>query len=199
MSIDTEQVKRSPYEMCSVPEDKVKQLALAPVGNEELRIHNSWTLTRTYPEKWRQDSSNMDPTYAWGVGSQMVCINYQTWDMGMRLNQAKFSCNGGCGYVLKPIWQCEREHVPAPMEGEPDKSKSKLAKLGVRSRLQLTSTSCPPPHINHGNPPLMLSRDPLCNSLSRSPNTYRRDRLRGPMGVGRGRSLYRNTRCSNYT
>jgi len=32
----------------------------------------------------------------------MVCLNYQTWDLPMRLNFAKFLLNGCCGYVLKP-------------------------------------------------------------------------------------------------
>ena len=50
----------------------------------------------------RQDSSNFEPCLAWGVGCQMVCINTQTWDLGMRLERAKFALNGNCGYVLRP-------------------------------------------------------------------------------------------------
>ena len=44
----------------------------------------------------------MDPCLAWSVGCQMVCINAQTWDLGMRLERAKFALNGNCGYVLRP-------------------------------------------------------------------------------------------------
>ena len=50
----------------------------------------------------RQDSSNFEPCVAWGVGCQMVCMNTQTWDLGMRLERAKFALNGNCGYVLRP-------------------------------------------------------------------------------------------------
>ena len=50
----------------------------------------------------RQDSSNFEPCLAWGVGCQMVCMNTQTWDLGMRLERAKFALNGNCGYVLRP-------------------------------------------------------------------------------------------------
>jgi hypothetical protein len=32
----------------------------------------------------------------------MVALNFQTFDRGMQLNQAFFSLNGGCGYILKP-------------------------------------------------------------------------------------------------
>ena len=42
--------------------------------------HTRRKLLRVYPDKWRQDSSNMDPTVAWGVGAQMACVNPQTCD-----------------------------------------------------------------------------------------------------------------------
>lgn len=32
----------------------------------------------------------------------MVSLNFQTPDIGMQLNQAKFEMNGNCGYILKP-------------------------------------------------------------------------------------------------
>jgi hypothetical protein len=38
----------------------------------------------------------------WGAGIQMVALNYQTSDLAMWLNDAKFRDNGRCGYVLKP-------------------------------------------------------------------------------------------------
>ena len=38
------------------------------------------------------------------MGCHMVCLNFQTWDLPMRLNFARFLLNGACGYVLKP--QC---------------------------------------------------------------------------------------------
>eukprot|EP01000_Liburna_glaciale_P006238 NODE_714_length_822_cov_1231.768435_g468_i0.p1 GENE.NODE_714_length_822_cov_1231.768435_g468_i0~~NODE_714_length_822_cov_1231.768435_g468_i0.p1 ORF type:complete len:200 (-),score=47.76 NODE_714_length_822_cov_1231.768435_g468_i0:88-687(-) len=47
-------------------------------------------------------SDNFNPQTAWNVGCQCVSLNYQTCDFPMRINAAKFTQNGGCGYVLKP-------------------------------------------------------------------------------------------------
>ncbi|KAK2105676.1 hypothetical protein P7K49_015190 [Saguinus oedipus] len=33
-----------------------------------------------------------------------VALNYQSEGRMLQLNRAKFSANGGCGYVLKPEW-----------------------------------------------------------------------------------------------
>ena len=44
----------------------------------------------------------MDPVAPWCAGVQLVALNYQTSDLSMRLNKAKFRRNGGSGYVLKP-------------------------------------------------------------------------------------------------
>ena len=52
----------------------------------------------------QQDSSNIDASVlmaAWSMGCHMVCLNFQTWDLPMRLNFAKFLANGSSGYVLK--------------------------------------------------------------------------------------------------
>lgn len=38
----------------------------------------------------------------WLCGSQLVALNFQTPDKPMQLNQAIFSMNGRCGYVLHP-------------------------------------------------------------------------------------------------
>lgn len=36
--------------------------------------------------------------------SFLVAMNYQTEGRMLELNQAKFSTNGNCGYILKPKW-----------------------------------------------------------------------------------------------
>ena len=59
-------------------------------------------LSRVYPAPFRIDSSNFDPLPCWAVGVQMVALNYQTPGLAMRLNDAVFADNGGCGFVLKP-------------------------------------------------------------------------------------------------
>jgi len=92
---------RSPYEISSISESRIKALYKEPSVRAAMAMHNSSMLTRIYPDGKRQDSSNMDPSSAWSMGCHMVCLNYQTWDLGMRLNFAKFLANGSCGYVLK--------------------------------------------------------------------------------------------------
>ncbi|GES89049.1 PLC-like phosphodiesterase [Rhizophagus clarus] len=64
--------------------------------------HNSRHLSRIYPSGYRIASSNYEPHHQWMVGSQLVALNWQTFDLGMQINQAMFSVNGRCGYVLKP-------------------------------------------------------------------------------------------------
>lgn len=59
-------------------------------------------VTRVYPSGKRVNSSNYDPRLYWAFGCQIVALNHQTHDEGMRWNQAMFKDNGGCGYVLKP-------------------------------------------------------------------------------------------------
>lgn len=61
-------------------------------------------LLRVYPGALRIDSSNFNPAPYWAAGVQMVALNYQTWDVPMRLNRAFFRMNGRCGYVLKPAF-----------------------------------------------------------------------------------------------
>ena len=60
----------------------------------------------------------MDPTPAWSMGCSMACMNYQTWDLGMRLNFARFRLNGGCGYVLKPQWMRDAQWAPPQADEE---------------------------------------------------------------------------------
>jgi len=59
-------------------------------------------LARTDPSGLRTDSSNDNPMLAWGVGCQMVALNFQTLSGPMQCQDALFSKNGGCGYVIKP-------------------------------------------------------------------------------------------------
>ncbi|KLJ11133.1 phosphatidylinositol phospholipase C, gamma-1 [Blastomyces silverae] len=68
-----------------------------------LEAHNRSFITRAYPSKFRLRSSNFDPNIFWRRGVQMVAMNWQTYDVGMQLNQAMFaSGTDQTGYVLKP-------------------------------------------------------------------------------------------------
>ncbi len=42
------------------------------------------------------------PQIYWNVGCQIVALNFQTLDLPMQLNMAKFEYNNKCGYLLKP-------------------------------------------------------------------------------------------------
>ncbi|KAG5921116.1 hypothetical protein E4U61_007120 [Claviceps capensis] len=68
-----------------------------------LDIHNMRYLMRVYPDGLRLSSSNFDPLIYWRRGVHMAALNWQTFDLGMQLNNAMFQ--GGTdesGYVLKP-------------------------------------------------------------------------------------------------
>lgn len=68
-----------------------------------LENHNKRFLTRVYPSGFRLRSSNFDPNSFWRSGVQMVALNWQTYDVGMQINQAMFAAGTDrTGYVLKP-------------------------------------------------------------------------------------------------
>jgi len=67
--------------------------------------HNMTHLTRIWPKLnsiAKIASANFLPHSLWAGGCQLVAMNWQTPDLGMQLNQAMFTRNGACGYVLKP-------------------------------------------------------------------------------------------------
>ena len=68
-----------------------------------LTRHNMRYLMRVYPQYTRVQSNNFNPLLYWRRGVQMAALNWQTFDLGMQMNQAMF--DGGtdrAGYVLKP-------------------------------------------------------------------------------------------------
>ena len=69
----------------------------------QLEKHNMHYLMRIYPSGFRMKSSNFDPLVFWRRGVQMVALNWQTYDLGMQMNEAMFASGSDkCGYVLKP-------------------------------------------------------------------------------------------------
>lgn len=65
--------------------------------------HNRKYLTRVYPSGFRLRSSNFDPLNFWRRGVQMAALNWQTYDIGMQMNQAMFAAGTDrTGYILKP-------------------------------------------------------------------------------------------------
>jgi hypothetical protein len=75
-------------------------MALQKRMPKALFAHNREFLMRIYPHGMRVDSSNFDPVTFWRAGMQVVALNWQSWDVGMILNEAMFA--GSDGYILKP-------------------------------------------------------------------------------------------------
>eukprot|EP00833_Pecoramyces_ruminatium_P002289 jgi/Orpsp1_1/1176321/evm.model.c7180000057189.1 len=65
---------------------------------------NQIQMTRVYPVGKRITSSNYNPVPHWLCGSQVVALNYQTFDRGTDVNDAMFQQNNYRGYVLKPYY-----------------------------------------------------------------------------------------------
>jgi len=63
---------------------------------------NSVVMSRIYPKGLRIDSSNYNPMPYWYCGSQVVALNYQTFDINLKLNEGRFQKNGRTGYIIKP-------------------------------------------------------------------------------------------------
>jgi hypothetical protein len=56
---------------------------------------------RIYPFSLRVTSSNLDPSFFWRRGAQIVALNWQNLDKGTMLNRAMFE--GEQGWVRKPL------------------------------------------------------------------------------------------------
>lgn len=76
----------------------------------QLQKHNTRFLTRIYPSQARLMSSNFLPHYYWQQGAQMVALNWQTHDLGMRINESFFAMDEHsaeiAGYIHKPKALC---------------------------------------------------------------------------------------------
>ena len=69
----------------------------------QLEKHNQRYMMRVYPSAFRLRSTNFDPLAFWKRGVQMVALNWQTYDLGMQMNDAMFAAGSDrTGYVLKP-------------------------------------------------------------------------------------------------
>ncbi|EAU38438.1 conserved hypothetical protein [Aspergillus terreus NIH2624] len=67
---------------------------------EALFEHNRNHFMRIYPFGLRVTSSNLDPSFFWRRGAQIVALNWQNVDKGVMLNRAMFADQRG--WVLKP-------------------------------------------------------------------------------------------------
>ena len=99
-SFDESMEKDRRCEMSSFSE--VRALVLLQHDGAKFIRYNSVQNSRIYPAGSRISSSNYMPQLYWNVGCQMVALNYQTPDLSMLINQAKFELGANCGYLLKP-------------------------------------------------------------------------------------------------
>ncbi|KAI5284817.1 Phospholipase C [Ascosphaera acerosa] len=103
-----------------------------PENRVLFQAHNRKYLTRVYPSPFRVRSSNFDPNTFWRRGVQMVALNWQTFDVGMQMNQAMFAAGADrLGYVLKP--QSLRRKPP------PGQRKVKLERQLIRFSIDIIS------------------------------------------------------------
>ena len=87
----------------SFGERKFEDICRNQERKEQLEKHNVRYLMRIYPSGFRMRSTNPDPLAFWRRGAQMVALNWQTYDLGMQMNQAMFASGPDrYGYVLKP-------------------------------------------------------------------------------------------------
>jgi len=89
-----------PTHVFSLSESKVHTMHPDPASGPALFAHNKKYLMRIFPKGTRIRSSNVDPTFHWRQGAQMVALNWQRLDKGMMLNEGMFAGFGG--WVLKP-------------------------------------------------------------------------------------------------
>lgn len=85
----------------SISEPKIKKFLESETPFNMIKYTANY-LAKIYPAYYRTGSSNFDPMHYWIYGFQMAALNFQTRDLPMQLNDALFSDNGGCGFVLKP-------------------------------------------------------------------------------------------------
>ena len=97
---------------CSWSENKIKK-RLEREKEQNIIKFTSEHLLRTYPGGQRIFSNNYDPSPAWSAGASLVALNFQARDRYIWVNRAKFSANGGCGYVKKPAYLLNPS-VPRP-------------------------------------------------------------------------------------
>ncbi|KAF3689993.1 Inactive phospholipase C-like protein 2 [Channa argus] len=122
------------WQVSSLNETVMNQILQLKPG--ELVRLNQRQLLRVYPSNFRVDSSNFNPQPYWNAGCHMVAMNYQTEGRMLELNQAKFSSNGNCGYILKPKCLCKGAFNPMLEDPLPGHKKIQLV-LKIISGQQL--------------------------------------------------------------
>lgn len=102
-----------------------------------LSRHNMRYMMRVYPQYSRLSSDNFNPLMYWRRGVQMAALNWQTFDLGMQLNQAMFDgSTDQSGYVLKPESMREIRILP---DGLPREAIGKLERQEMSFDIKIIS------------------------------------------------------------
>ena len=109
---DFKSATSAPKFSCSWSENALRR-NLETASSETIIGFTKEHLLRTYPGGHRILSDNYDPSQAWSIGASLVALNAQAQDRFVWVNAAKFSVNGGCGYVKKPAYLLDPS-VPRP-------------------------------------------------------------------------------------
>lgn len=120
----------------SITENRFDKLCKDTETKAQLEKHNMRYLMRVYPHWSRLNSSNFDPLMFWRRGAQMVALNWQTYDLGMQMNDAMFASGSDqCGYVLKPFElrssMASPEALLEPLPPGPSRIQRKFIKFSV--------------------------------------------------------------------
>lgn len=151
-----------------------------------LESHNRKYLTRVYPSGFRLRSSNFDPNKFWRRGVQMAALNWQTYDIGMQMNQAMFAAGTDrTGYILKP----ESLRLPAPeFAGQKRKMERRLVRFSVdvvsAQQLPRPRTIGPEDNINPYVEIEMFSADDRGQSLAFGEGGMDASARSGMSGIG---------------
>lgn len=124
----------------SFGERKFEALCRDQAGKTQLEKHNMQFLVRIYPSGMRLKSTNPDPLLFWRRGAQMVALNWQTYDLGMQLNDAMFACGTDrFGYVLKPKELRSPDPLQGPTTGSFNLESSKIPRRLIRFSVNMIS------------------------------------------------------------
>ncbi|KAK3409793.1 hypothetical protein EUGRSUZ_J01884 [Eucalyptus grandis] len=113
---------------------KVQRLSLSEQELEEISKENGQDLVRftqknllrIYPKGTRFDSSNYNPLLGWMHGAQMVAFNMQGYGKYLWIMEGMFKANGQCGYVKKPDFLLDKDHIFDPAKPLPVKTNLKV-------------------------------------------------------------------------
>ena len=182
-----------PNHVFSLSEGKVHDMHSDPNSGPALFNHNKNYFLRVFPKGTRISSSNVDPTFHWRQGAQMVALNWQRADKGMMLNEAMFATSQG--WVLKPEGYRARDaatHYSAiPKKGllelkiqllsaqklplPPDKDESHRPKMKPYVKMQLhVDTHGPPGEGKSGSSSVTKSESDAYGDDEKEQKKYKR-------------------------